>query len=219
MCAFLPLRAGEPVPKPQTPDSVYEFSTAKYNIRMDISFPAPYEGKRLVVYNSANPEKPICPVMQGSAVRCAENFVGALAVVLFRVSRKEDGKPAAASIREAITVIDQSKMLPEQPPSTMSVKLVHGLGSDTQAFGYDESSLPPTQRAAEREVARAAWRRYRQDLYLNNDTQPFAMVEWLHTTTRIRIVRVDVPSYPPADSSAYSTQAAGTFLEQPRRRP
>ena len=195
MCAVLTLRAGEPALKPSTPDSAYEFSTAKYNIRMYVRFPVPYEGKRLVVYNSEDPGKAVCPVMRGSAAGCAENFVGALAVILFRVSRIEDGKPPAASIREVVTVIDQSKMLPERPPSTMRVKLVRGLGSDTQAFGYDESSLPATQRAAEREAARAAWRRYRQELYIGKDRQPFAIVEWLHTTTRIRILRVDAPPF------------------------
>ena len=178
------------------PAAVYGFSTPKYSIRMEVSFPAPYEGKRLVVYHSGDSGNAVCPVMKGSAAGCAGNFVGALAVVLFRVSRVADGKPATASIREVVTVIDQSKMLPERLPSTMSVKLVHGLGSDTQAFGYDESPVPPSQRAAEREIARAAWRRYRQELYLERDRHPFAVVEWLHTTTRIRIERVDALPYP-----------------------
>jgi hypothetical protein len=44
------------------------------------------------------------------------------------------------------------------------VKLVNGLGSDLQVFGYDESPLPPAKRASERVLAKAAWRRYRQEL-------------------------------------------------------
>ena len=40
------------------------------------------------------------------------------------------------------------------------------------------------------EAAKAAWRRYRQELYMDKDRQPSAVIEWLHTTTRIRILRV-----------------------------
>src|ERR1035437_7973429 len=72
----------------------------------------------------------------------------------------------------------------------MTVKLVNGVGSDLQVFGYDEGPLPPDKRAAERAVARAAWRRYRQELYLDQDRQPFAVVCWHHTTTGIRILRL-----------------------------
>jgi hypothetical protein len=73
---------------------------------------------------------------------------------------------------------------------------MNGRGSDLQAFGYDESPLLPPQRPAEREVARTAWRRYRQELYVDKDRQPFAVVEWLHTMTRIHILRVGAPPSP-----------------------
>lgn len=76
----------------------------------------------------------------------------------------------------------------------MSIKLIDGVGSDLQAFGYDESPAPPAERPAQREAALAVWTRYRQNLYLDKDRQPFAVVEWLHTTTRIRILRVDSPA-------------------------
>jgi hypothetical protein len=75
----------------------------------------------------------------------------------------------------------------------MSINLIDGVGSDLQVFGYDETPAPPAVRQAEREAAKAVWRRYRQNLYLDKDRQPFAVVEWLHTTTRIRILRVDSP--------------------------
>jgi hypothetical protein len=90
-------------------------------------------------------------------------------------------------------VMEQSPGLPSRPSFSMSIKLTGGIGSDLQAFGYDESPLPATARVAEREAAKAAWRRYRQELYLDKDRQPFAVVEWLHTSTQIRILRVDAP--------------------------
>ena len=160
---------------------------------MRVSFPAPYEGKRLSVYHAADPGKEDCLSVATGASGCIDSFVGALAVVSFVVTRADNGKPAAASMREMVAVVEQSPGLPSRPSFAMTIKLTDGIGTDLQAFGYDESPLPAAGRAAEREVAKAAWRRYRQELYLDKDRQPFAVVEWLHTTTCIRIVRVDAP--------------------------
>jgi hypothetical protein len=178
------------------PDSSYGFSTTKYTIQMRVSFPPPYEGKRLVVYRNGDPGREVCPFIEAGPSGCVENFVGAVAAVAFTVNRVADGKPAGASIREVVTLVDQSPGLPERLPYVMSVKLKNGRGSDLQAFGYDESPLPPPERPTEREVARTAWRRYRQELYVDKDRQPFAIVEWLHTMTRIYILRVNEPPSP-----------------------
>jgi len=75
----------------------------------------------------------------------------------------------------------------------MAIKLINGVGSDLQAFGYDERPAPVSERPAQRAAAKTAWRRYRQELYLDKDQQPFAVIEWVHTTTGIRILRVDSP--------------------------
>jgi hypothetical protein len=170
--------------------SSYEFTTEKYAVEMRVSVSAPYEGERLVLYSDGDPGKDVCPPIAASS-RCIENFVGALAAVEFKVTRVVDGKPASTSIREIVTVVDQSPGLPERPPYAMSVPLINGIGSDLQAFGYDEGPLPASGRAAEREAARTAWRRYRQELYLDADRQPFAVIEWHHTISRICILRVD----------------------------
>jgi hypothetical protein len=169
--------------------SSYEFTTEKYSVEMRVSFSAPYEGKRLALYSDGDPGKEVCPPIAGAS-RCIENFVGALAVVEFKVTRVADGKPAPTSIREIVTVVDQSPGLPERPLYTMSVPLINGNGTDVQAFGYDEGPLPAFRRAAEREAAKTAWRRYRQELYLDADRQPFAVIEWRHTTNGICILRV-----------------------------
>ncbi|MBI4901991.1 MAG: hypothetical protein HY820_00035 [Acidobacteria bacterium] len=178
------------------PDFSCSFSTAKYAVTMRVSFPPAYEGKRLVVYRSTEPQKENCLSIEAGTSGCTENFVGAVAVVLFTVNRVVDGKPAASSIREVVTVLDQSAGLPDRPPFAMSIKLIDGVGSDLQAFGYDESPAPPSERPAQREAAKAVWRRYRQELYMEKDREPFAIVEWLHTTTRIRIVRIGPPALP-----------------------
>ena len=190
---WLLLHSGE-LAAENLPDFSRKFSTSKYTIEMRVSFPAPYEGTRLAVYRSADPQKENCLSVERGASGCTEKFVGALAFVAFAVNRVTHCKSEAASIREVVTLLDQSPGMPDRPPFTMSVRLVNGVGSDVQVFGYDESPLPPVKRAAEREVAKAAWRRYRQELYMDKDRQPFAVVEWLHTTTRICVLRVDAPA-------------------------
>jgi hypothetical protein len=178
--------------RPQAqPNSTYRFYTRKYRIEVRVSFPPPYEGRRLAVYRSSDPGKEVCLSVNAGASGCVERFVGSLAFVTFLVKRTADGKFAAASIRERVTLMEQSPGLPGRPPFTMSVRLVNGNGSDVQVFGYDESPLPERQRAAEREAAKASWRRYRQELYMDNDREPFAVIEWLHTITGIYILRAD----------------------------
>ncbi|HVP45941.1 MAG TPA: hypothetical protein VMS37_04130 [Verrucomicrobiae bacterium] len=166
---------------------------------MRVSFPAPYEGKRLSVYHAADPAKEDCLSVATGASGCIGSFVGALAVVSFAVKRADSGKPVTTSIREMVTVTEQSPGLPSRPPFVMTVKLARGIGSDLQAFGYDESPLPVAARTAEREAAKASWRRYRQALYLDKDRQAFAVIEWLHTISRIRILSIDAPPSPTAN--------------------
>jgi hypothetical protein len=179
------------------PDAVFEFSTPKYSITMRVSFPAPYEGTQLAVYRSTDRTRETCLSIETGTAGCTEHFVGAIAAVGFTVNRIGDGRPAAASIREFVTVLDQTPGLPERPPFAISIKLIDGIGSDLQAFGYDESLVPAAERPGGREAAKAASRHYSQELYMDKDRKPFAVVEWLHTTTRIRIVRVEKP-YSPA---------------------
>ena len=61
----------------------------------------------------------------------------------------------------------------------------------TIVVGYDETPVPPETRSAERETAKRAWRRYRQELYIDQDPRPLAVIQWLHTISGIRIVRID----------------------------
>jgi hypothetical protein len=170
--------------------SSYGFTTEEYAVEMRVGLSVPYEGNRLVLYGDADSGKAFCPPIAAGGSGCIENFVGALTVVEFKVTRVADGKPASASIREVVTVIDQSPGLPERRPLGMRITLVNGSGSDMQVFGYDESPLPASGRVAEREAAKTAWRRYRQELYLDADRQPFAVLEWQHTTRRICVLRV-----------------------------
>lgn len=73
----------------------------------------------------------------------------------------------------------------------MSARLVNGIGSDLQLFGYDELLIPEAERIRERGRSKALWRRLRQELYLDQEVNPFAVVNWAHGISEIRLVSVE----------------------------
>jgi hypothetical protein len=63
-----------------------------------------------------------------------------------------------------------------------------------------ESSVAERERTVMREAARTSlWRIYRQQLYLNQDSLPFATVEWNHTLDGITLL--NVTAGPPRSAS------------------
>jgi hypothetical protein len=178
-------------------DVAYNFATAAYRIEMNVSFLDPYLGARLVFYSSADPDRPICPPVDGRTTgECLDQFVGAVALVNYSVKLANGGKPGPVAIRERVMVTAQSPGLAERAPFVMTLALIEGRGSDIQAFGYDESTLKGAAHSRDREQAKAAWRFYRQELFVDKEKTPFALVEWKHTVRRIYITRI----YSPADT-------------------
>jgi hypothetical protein len=184
LVALLPfaLMAAERDPQNHT------FTTLDYRIHMEVRFHEPYLGKRLVFYDSANPTKEICVFPSGTSVVCPDLFVGAVAMVTFAVKRASGKSVNRATIREAVTVLSQSPELPPRPPLEQSRPATRGVISDLQVFGYDEREIPEERRAGERKEWSRLWRIYRQELYLNGDRDPFAVIQWRHTLDRIEIV-------------------------------
>jgi len=171
-------------------EAVYRLDTADYRIEMGVRFFPPYVGGRLVFHNSLNPGKELCYSGSGDSSACIERFVGAVAAVTYRVQPRQKNLPAAATFREVVKVVSQSDGLDDRPPYIREQPLVQGVGSDIQAFGYDESAVAERERAAVRAESRARmWRVYRQELFLNGDSEPFGVVEWKHTLNRIEVVR------------------------------
>ena len=63
--------------------------------------------------------------------------------------------------------------------------------NDLQAFGYDESDIPEGEREAERQKSKERlWRLCRQELYLNSEKVPFAIISWRYTLEAIEILSV-----------------------------
>jgi hypothetical protein len=171
-------------------EAVYRLDNSDYRIEMIVQFFPPYLGTRLSFQSDANPQKELCYSGNGDSSSCVERFVGALATVTFRFQPRRRGVPAARTFREIAKVLAQSEGLDERPPYVREQQLAKGVGSDIQAFGYDESDVAEPQRAALRAESRARmWRIFRQELFLNGDREPFGVVEWRHTLDRIVVIR------------------------------
>lgn len=179
---------------PRERDVTYGFATKEYAIRMRISFLNPYVGVPLVFYDAVDPTRRICPPIDGATPgACIERFLGAVAIVKYSVKLANGGTPGVATIREYVTVSAQSPGLAERAPFSMTLTLVEGVGSDIQAFGYDEARLKEADRVRIRKQSKSTWRLYRQELYLNGEKKPFAIVEWKHTLDRISIDQIYSP--------------------------
>jgi hypothetical protein len=178
-------------------EAKYNFTTRDYSIEMRVAFFAPYLGHRLVFFDSLDPRKELCYSADGGAGPCIEQFVGAVAVVNYSVKLANSSRsPRSVSIRECVTVSAQSVGLPESIPFSMTQKLVEGIGSDIQVFGYDQGSLKKADRVRIHSQAQATWWRLcKQELYVDQETKPFAIVEWKHTLDRISVTQIYAPPY------------------------
>ncbi len=68
---------------------------------------------------------------------------------------------------------------------------MNGTISDLQAFGYDEGDIAEGEPEAERQKSKKwLWRLCRQELYLNGETVPFAIIHWRYTLEAVEILRV-----------------------------
>jgi hypothetical protein len=175
-------------------DVTYGFVTKDYVIRMTVSFLDPYLGVPLVFYDTVDPRRKICPPIDGVAAgTCIDRFMGTVAIVRYTVKLLNGDAPVLATIHEYVIVTAQSPGLAERPPFSMTQTLVEGVGSDIQAFGYDESPLKQADRARTRLQSKTTWRLYRQELSVDQEKKPFAIVEWKHTLDRISIVQIYSP--------------------------
>ena len=187
---------------------IHRLDTRDYRIQMTVRFFPPYDGKQLVFRSSANPERSICYSDNGESSACLERFVGSLAIVTYRFEPRRKQVPQASTFREVVTVLGQSDGLDLRPPYTREESLFQGVGGDVQAFGYDESPVSETERSALRTKSYfRLWRRFRQELFVNGDLEPFGVLEWKHTLDRIELVRWTGfhPSPPAGRSNAAST--------------
>jgi hypothetical protein len=194
-CLLLDLASDAQGGRRREPDATYGFATRQYMIEMRVSFPDSYAGRRLVFYSTVEPRKQICLPIDGTPSRCIDRFVGAVATVKYSVKFFNGAIPGPVALREHVTLTSQSPGLTGRAPFSMTKVLPQGIGSDLQVFGYDEALLMPDDHArARKETLPPWWRLYRQELYVDQEKEPFAIVEWKHTLNRISIVAIYSPA-------------------------
>jgi len=168
----------------------HTFTSGDHIITMDVRFSEPYVGKRLAFYDDAA-RKEICLIGNGEAGACPNRFVGTVATVTFTIKRAGGKLRGKTTIREYVTVTAQSPDLPPRAPFEKTQVLTTGGINDLQAFGYDESDIPEGEREAERQKSKERlWRLCRQELYLNSEKVPFAIISWRYKLDAIEILRV-----------------------------
>jgi hypothetical protein len=168
------------------PERRIGFSTDRFNVEMTVGRTLRYRGAPLDFVREGRPGAAFCL----TAGMCPTAFVGAVAAVRFRVSDASGGRvPLPGSLRERVTVLAQSDVLAPRLPFLQTQRLDKGAASDIQAFGYDEAAVPLAERARLRRESAGWWRRFRQELFVDGDEQPFAWVEWQHTLSAITVER------------------------------
>lgn len=166
----------------------YIFKAQDAVVEMLIDFPAAYSGKPLMFYTGPGLEQKTCYAREAGSEDCPTRFVGAMAVVKFSVRRANGRSAKSALLREQVTLLAQSPQLPPAAPVSVTAQLVNGIASDIQLFGFDEASLGETERERERRAWKPLWKLYRQELFLDRQSVPFAVIEWRHSVSGISIV-------------------------------
>lgn len=164
------------------PEQVYLFATSEYEIRMTLEFHDQYHhGLR---FQDRHSDRHFCLSPQGDQNRnCVSDFTGAITVARYKISPR-GALDSSPSLREYVRSIDQSDSLPARPPFERIIQSQHGLASDIQVFGYQDSSHQNVQTPDPDD----AWCLLRQDLYLKDKIKPFLVLHWKHTLSSIRIL-------------------------------
>lgn len=183
MCTSLLLAAALAAACPAAPRGPIGFSTARFVATLTVSYLPPYEGRPLAFRGG---------IETGPDLR--RPFVGAAALAKYEVRLADGTVPARFRLRERVVVIDQHPELPERPPFDHAVEAVNGVITDLQLFGYEEDEVPVKDRPAERRRARGLWRRMRQELFVDGESQPFAVLEWKHTIRAVSLECAQAPA-------------------------
>lgn len=138
-------------------------------MRLTIDFPPAWQGTPLDLYNDGRPLSLPAGTAFGSR---PEHFVGAIALVRYEITDATGRPRKHGALRERVVLLEQSPGLPDRTTFEHTVKFVRGVASDCQVFGYDESDLPVADRPAQRAQSRGFYRRFRQELYLDDASRP-----------------------------------------------
>jgi hypothetical protein len=128
-----------------------------------------------------------------SAQSRLKRFVGSANLVAIRAFDHR-GRPCDVKLRERATVAKQRADLPKRPPFERTIQLVNGRGADVQVFGFDLAALPKNEHAQAQEQFLGAVEIVDQELFLNDDENPFAVLTWRRSDRDIVIIGAEAAS-------------------------
>jgi hypothetical protein len=135
--------------------------------------------------------KKVCLPLYGGQPVCPQKFLGALRFVTVKFIAKGGELPAGLVLRERVTLTGKSNGLPGlRDVFERTLPVVGGIAQDIQSWGYDESALPKTEVKDSRRAFLSTWLEYRQELFIGDETSPFAVLVWRHTASSIDVVSV-----------------------------
>lgn len=164
-------------------ETVYNFATPACRIRLTIELYDRYSSRGFW-FEERRKDTDYCLSAQGEkGHNCLTGFIGSIAIARYRVQPRSQPLDALL-LRESVRTIDRDSRLKERPPYERSLPLQGGMASDIQAFGYEVKGGSPAANGESCEP----WCLFRQDLYFDQQSEPFLVVHWKHTLSAIRVL-------------------------------
>lgn len=117
---------------------------------------------------------------------CVRDFAGSLAFASYHCKPIGRERPICSSLTEVVRLIDRDNAVPDRAPFRRTIALIAGRATDIQVFGMKQSGV---SRGIER-ASDPAWCLFRQELFWDQETNPFLVLHWKHTLPAIRLLDV-----------------------------
>jgi hypothetical protein len=165
-------------------ESVRRFVTPECEVRMSVEYFANAADDRFRFRDSLT-NRAFCLSPNGEENRaCQARFAGSLAIAHYHF-RSRSHAQMPINLRERVLTIDHDGRMDPRPPFEKLTAIQRGTVSDIQAFGYN----PDTPNQSDGKPL-ALWCLLRQDLFLNQQPEPFLIVHWKHTFDAITLLDV-----------------------------
>ena len=165
-------------------ENVRRFMTPECEIKMSVEYFANAAADSFRFRDSLT-NRAFCLSPNGEENRaCQARFAGSLAIAHYHF-RSRSHAQMPINLRERVLTIDHDGRMDPRPPFEKLTAIQRGTVSDIQAFGYN----PDTPNQSDGKPL-ALWCLLRQDLFLNQQPEPFLIVHWKHTFDAITLLDV-----------------------------
>ena len=164
------------------PESVFRFLTPECEVQMSVQYFGQSDGDNFR-FRDRLQDRAFCLSSKGNEdAGCLLRFSGSIAVALYHF-RPRVRSQVPGNLRERVLTIDHDLRMEPQPVMERGMAVERDMVSDIQAFGYNRNSTDPP-------VPETVWCLLRQDLFLNDQPEPFLILHWKHTLQSIQLIDV-----------------------------